>query len=232
MKKTTTFVKTSKIISIILVAATMATIFSGCSIIPEKICNHNYYLSDYSEATSSSTGFKKFTCSGCGSSYQEVIPTKTANAPMEAPQNTTAIPEETTPDLTRKRSVNLFDLPVYSSKADMIYYCAEDTDADGWKHTDCYCIAGLDYENWLRYEVNGNYTTISGNLYASYSNYGSGWLEFYDGENFLAATPKISSENTSTEFEIDITNVEYLTVRSCSNTSQYWMIADDILLTK
>ena len=69
MKKTTTFAKASKIISIILVAATMATIFCGCSIIPQKNCNHNYYLSDYTEATTSSAGFKKFTCSDCGNSY-------------------------------------------------------------------------------------------------------------------------------------------------------------------
>ena len=235
MKKTTTFIKASKIISIILVAATMATIFCGCSVIPQKICNHNYYLSDYTEATTSTTGFKKFTCSGCGSSYQEVIPIKTANTPMEVPQNTTDIPEETTPDLTRKRSVNLFDLPVYSCDegyVDSLCYRAEETDVDGWKHKDCYIICGSEFARWYRYELNGKYSTVSGTIFDYASSGGSGWLEFYDGEDFLAATPKVDSETTSVEFEIDITGVEYLTVHFRATEPGTWMIADDILLTK
>lgn len=238
MKNTTTFAKASKIISIILVAATMVTIFCGCSIIPQKICNHNYYLSDYTEATTSSTGFKKFTCSGCGSSYQEVIPAKTANASMEASQNTVTIPEETTPDLTRKRYVNMFDLPMYSDKdvingaVDKLVYRSEETDVDGWKHTDCYMICGSTSEAWARYEVNSKYTTVSGRIYDANSAGGSGWLEFYDGEDFLAATPKVDNETTSIEFEIDITDVEYLTVHFRSTKVGTWMIADDIVLTK
>ena len=235
MKKTTTFIKASKIISIILVAATMATIFCGCSIIPQKICNHNYYLSDYSEASTFSTGFKKFTCSGCGHSYQEVIPAKTATAPMEAPQNTVTVPEETTPDLTRKRSVNLFDYPLYSSECGIVQtlnYCSEAIDVDGWKHKDCYTLCGSKTENWYRYELNGKYTTVSGELFDANSSGGSGWLEFYDGEDFLAATPKVDSETTTVEFEIDITGVEYLTVRFRATEPGTWMIADEILLTK
>ena len=235
MKKTTTFAKPSKIISIILVAATIATIFCGCSIIPQKICNHNYYLSDYTDATTSNNGFKKFTCSGCGSSYQEVIPTKTASTPTEAPQNTVTVPEETTPDLTRKHSVNLFDLPVYSCEdgyVDSLCYRAEETDVDGWKHKDCYIICGSEFERWYRYELNGKYSTVSGTIYDYANSGGSGWLEFYDGKDFMAATPKVDNETTSIEFEIDITNVEYLTVHFRSTEAGTWMIADDIVLTK
>ena len=116
MKKTTTFAKASSIITVALIAAIMITTFCGCSAIPQKSCNHNYYLADYAEATSSSNGYKKFTCSNCGNSYQEVIPTKEVSAHEEGFKNTTDIPEETTPDLTRKRSVNLFDFHMYSDK--------------------------------------------------------------------------------------------------------------------
>ena len=99
------------------------------------------------------------------------------------------------PDLTRKRSVNLFDLPVYSNKnaidgvLNKLSYASETTDVDGWKHEDCYQICGTDQEAWVRYELNGKYTMARGNLYDLNASGGSGWLEFYDGDDFLAVTP-------------------------------------------
>lgn len=238
MKKTTTFAKATKIISFSLLAAIMITTFCGCSAIPQKACNHNYYLSDYSDATVSDNGFKKFTCSNCGNSYQEVIPSKEVSVHAETSKAASDVPEETTPDLTRKRSVNLFDFPMYSDKdvingaVDKLVYRSEEIDVDGWKHNDCYMICGSTSEAWARYEVDGKYTTVSGNLYDANSAGGSGWLEFYDGEDFLAATPKVDNETTSIEFEIDITDVEYLTVHFRSTKAGTWMIADDIVLTK
>lgn len=235
MKKSIIFAKTSKMILIALIAAIMITTFCGCSAIPQKPCKHNYYLADYAESTASSNGFKKFTCSNCGNSYQEVIPAKEVSTREETSTDTSYIPEETTSDLTRKYAVNLFDLPVYSSEygyVKTLTYSAEETDTDGWKHKDCYMLCGSTYENWYRYELNGTYTTVSGNLYDYNKTGGSGWVEFYDGENFLAATPKIDDNYTSVEFEIDITGVEYLTVHLCSTEPGVWMIADDIILTK
>ena len=94
MRKTTTFAKVSKIISVILITATMATIFCGCSAIPQKSCNHNYYLADYAESTASDNGYKKFTCSNCGNSYQEVVPSKEVSTREETSKDTSDIPEE------------------------------------------------------------------------------------------------------------------------------------------
>ena len=238
MKKTTLSAKTSTIISVALIAVIMITTFCGCSIIPQKSCDHNYYLVDYTDATTSANGYQKFTCSNCGNSYQEVIPVKEVSTHEEGSKNTTDIPEETTPDLTRKRSANLFDFPMYSDKdvingaVDKLVYCSEETDVDGWKHNDCYKICGSTSEAWARYEVDSKYTTVSGKIYDANSAGGSGWLEFYDGEDFLAATPKVDNETTSIEFEIDITDVEYLTVHFCSTEAGTWMIADDIILMK
>lgn len=234
MKKTTSSAKASKIISFALLVSTMVTSFCGCSIIPQKSCNHNYYLSDYADATSATNGYKEFTCSNCGNSYQEVIPIKEAAAHEES-KNTADVPEETMSDLTRKHSVNLFDLPVYSSEygyVETLSYSAEETDSDGWKHKDCYLLCGSPYENRYRYELDSKYTTVSGNLYDYNKSGATGWVEFYDGEEFLAATPKIDNTSTSTEFEIDITGVEYLTVHICATDPGTWMIADDIVLTK
>ena len=95
----------------LLLCALLATVlpFSlyGCRAKTEKVCDHHYYLSGYTAATSSSNGYQEFTCSECGSTYRETIPMDhTAGASSQTSK----------PDLTRKRSVNLFDLPVYSNK--------------------------------------------------------------------------------------------------------------------
>ena len=141
------------------------------------------------------------------------------------------------PDLTRKRSVNLFDLPVYSNKnaidgvLNKFSYASEATDVDGWKHEDCYQICGTDQEAWMRYELNGKYTMARGNLYDLNASGGSGWLEFYDGDDFLAVTPRVDRITTAVDFEIDITDVQFLTVHFCAAESGTWFIADDIILT-
>lgn len=187
------------------------------------ICAHNYYLSDYLDATGSANGYQKYTCSNCGHTYQEVIPAKGTNAN-----------ESQEPDLTRKKSVNLFDLPIYSDEMGTVLpliYCSELTDVDGWKHTSCYEICGRTTETWVRYELNGKYTTIVGKLFDANDAGGAGWLEFYDGEDFLAATPKIDENTSSVEFTIDITGVEFLTVHFCATRAGTWMIADDVMLT-
>lgn len=197
----------------------------------EATCSHNYYLSDYSDATNSSNGYKKFTCSNCGHTYQEILPAKEGSSSSNVDETEEA-------DLTRERSVNLFDLPIYSDKdvitgaVDSLKYCSERTDVDGWKHINCYEICGGTGEKWVRYELNGKYTTIIGELYDANSSGGAGWLEFYDGEDFIAATPKIDKNTSSIEFEIDITGVEYLTVHFCATEAGTWMIADDVMLTK
>lgn len=217
----------------IIIFLTFVLYLSLCacgSNIADEACIHNYYLSDYCEATSSSNGYKKYTCSNCEHTYQEVLPMREESAASDTK-------EAGEVDLTRQRTANLFDLPVYSNKnvltgaVDSLKYCSERTDVEGWKHTNCYEICGGTDERWIRYELNGKYTTIIGELYDANNSGGAGWLEFYDGEDFLAATPRIDENSSSVEFEIDITGVEYLTVRLCATKAGTWMIADDIILT-
>ena len=38
------------------------------------------------------------------------------------------------------------------------------------------------------------------------------YVEFYDGDEFLGSTAKMTYENFSTEYELDISNVKYLTI--------------------
>lgn len=220
-------------IAALLIIVCDLLIFSGCSSGNQTVCSHNYYLSSHSDATSSENGFNEYTCSNCGKSYREVIPPKGME---EGNSNGTSDIEA--PDLTRKQSVNLFDMPAYSDKdvlsgsVGLLEYESEAIDVEGWKHSDCYRICGSKYEAWVRYELDGKYSTIFGKLYDANDSGGSGWLEFYDGDDFLAATPKVDSTSTSAEFEIDITDVEFLTVHFRATEAGTWMIADDIVLTR
>ena len=197
----------------------------------ETSCTHNYYLSDYSDSTTSSNGYKEFTCSNCERTYREVIPAIGEVSSF----NNDDVNESV--DLTRKKSANLFDLPVYSDEdvlsgaVKTLEYRSETTDVDGWKHTDCYEICGGKFERWVRYELNSKYTDMVGELYDANDWGGAGWLEFYDGEDFIAATPKIDENTPSVEFKIDITGVEYLTVHFCATEHGTWLIADDIMLS-
>ena len=227
MKKTRLTQHISRVLLLIISVSLMLT-FLGCSSNKQTSCNHNYYLSDYSDATASANGYKKFTCSNCGNTYQEVVPAKGGESASNNQETEEA-------DLTRKKSVNLFDLPIYSDKMGNVVslsYCSERTDVDGWKHKNCYEICGSKNEEWVRYELNGKYSTIDGKLFRAGDGNGAGWLEFYDGDDFIAATPKVDKTTTSTEFEIDISGVEYLTVHFCASESGTWMIADQIMLIK
>lgn len=227
MKKTTLTHRATRMLVLVIVATMLLSLF-GCSSNKQTACTHNYYLADYADATASANGYKKFTCSNCGNSYQEVVPAKGEAAASDTKETEGA-------DLTRKKSVNLFDLPVYSDKMGNVVslsYCSERTDVDGWKHKNCYEICGSKNEEWVRYELNGKYSTIDGKLFRAGDGNGAGWLEFYDGDDFIAATPKVDKTTTSAEFVIDITGVEYLTVHFCASESGTWMIADQIMLIK
>lgn len=228
MRKSIISARIRKTGAMMLATMMMLVSFAGCSA-GRKDCDHNYYLSEHKDASVTDNGYKEYTCSECGNSYHEVIPAKEAMVSSEKGK-------EETRDLTRKRSVNLFDLPVYSDEEVVsgtvlsLSYSAEETDADGWKHTDCYRLCGAKTERWIRYDLGSKYSTVSGKLYDANNSGGSGWLEFYDGEDFLAATPKVDSQTVSVAFEIDISGVEYLTVCFRATEPGTWMIADDIIL--
>lgn len=134
--------------------------------------------------------------------------------------------------------VNLFGLKAYSDKnvisgsgVQRLTHSNEEIDVDGWKHTDCYKLCGSEQDAYIRYELKGQYSKLTGNLYDSNSAGGAGWLEFYDGEKLIYTTERIGGSTTKTEFEFDISGVEFLTVYFRATESGTWMIADDIILS-
>ncbi len=210
-----------------VIAIILLVLLYGCAS-QNQICNHSYYLSNYSAGSGSVNGYNEYTCSNCGNSYREIIPAKSASS-----DDNTELE-----DLTRKKAVSLFDLPVYSDKnvfssaVNSLSYCSEKTDVDGWKHTNCYQFCGSPHECWVRYELDGKYNTLSGKIFDYNDEGGTGWLEFYDGEDFVATSPKIGEGTSSAEFEIDISDVQYLTVHFRATEVGTWMIADKLIVSK
>ena len=183
---------------------------SGCSSSKSATCEHSYYASDYSAPTTSENGYNEYTCKNCGDSYREVIPMLSADV------TSTSAPEADNDGGRKKddRTINLFDLPIYSSS----YSTSEPSfesdylDISGYHHENCYILWGDRNNNWVRYDLGGNYSKLSCKLYGSHNSYGNTYVEFYDGDEFLGSTARMNQENPSTEYELDITGVEYLTI--------------------
>lgn len=142
----------------------------------------------------------------------------------------------------------LFDLPAY--------YILEDSyavapiipsenletrfDVDGWKHEKYNQILcdnnGKISEgttNYVRYELNGKYSRITGSLFATHKT-NVCWLEFYDENNrHLGSSSVINSENTSCSVDIDVSGVNYLTVYLCAADTSYsahrWIFSELVI---
>lgn len=196
----------------------------------EKICNHDFYLSDYIAPTESENGQNEYTCLQCGETYQEVIP---------ALGESSEEPQQQDEGELNTRTLQLLALPAYSSSdSPAIFhneYKGETMDIAGWKHEDCYeicCSASKNEPYYRRWELNGDYREVSGTIYMKQGASTSYWLEFYDGEQLIFTTPRLSDQSHSVEFTFDVTGVEYLTMYGCrEGSSGSWIIADDILIT-
>ncbi len=173
---------------------------SGCGG-SKKDCAHDYYASDYSAPTANENGYNEYTCKKCGDSYKEVIPMLSAEV--------TSTDDTDNGYKKDDRTVRLFDLPVYSSNREPSYL-SDYTDDAGYRHENCYEMM----RGWVRYDLDGKYSKLNCKLYADVNDMISGviYVEFYDGDEFLGSTAKMTYENFSTEYELDISNVKYLTI--------------------
>ena len=139
------------------------------------------------------------------------------------------------------QNCRLFDLDPYTTDdgfLSAISYVPEANDGAGYVHKNCYQVCCDRYgDNYIRWDLDGRYTTISGTLYTYTADSGSLWLDFYDGERYLFSTPRISPSQTSVTFSFDITGVKYLTVYPMEDSedsimANMWMIADPIFLSR
>lgn len=229
------------VVVLILTVAAAALILSACGnkSMRAAACNHDYYLSDYSAPTATKNGYNVYTCKICGNSYKEIIPSTGIEASIANDSNTT--PEDNGFS-KNSRTVKLFDLPIYSddnnNAVNTLNYPYDVQDYDGYHHNDCYMVATANEQyrsRYIRYDLEGKYSTLSGKIYSHTGEPGSAWLEFYDGDDFLYSTAKLSKDNTSTEFEIDISGVKYLTVypvNDGSANSASWFVTDRITVAK
>jgi len=140
-----------------------------------------------------------------------------------------------------ENSTKLFDLSPARIKQDTINILSfskyEHTDLDGYLYKDCYLLLcdGNDY--CVSYKLNGEYTKLTGRLHAQ--NEGCiCWLEFYSGDSLIYKTPHLSEDNVSCDIEIDITDVDLLSIYFCSDLSvdslwtSGWLISEDFIISK
>ncbi len=224
------------LIGIAVLAVCFCAAFSARFYFTGNECDHNYYRSDYVEASVGKEGYEEYTCSECGKTYTEVIPALKSSE-IEQPESGSGEPEQEEEKAEEEDTqVNLLDLPFYSTSEDYndpFEYETDIQDLDGWRHKDCYSVLctydeGID-ACFTRWELDGAYNTLCGTI--CLRDKSVNWLEFYDGNDLIYTTDKISEENTSTSFEIDVRDVEYLTMY-CYSDQVSWIIADDIILTK
>ena len=224
--------KWTKAILAVMVCCTVSVgLLSSCG---EKTCEHEFYLADYVAPTATENGHNDYACLNCGTTYQEAIPATGENL-VTAEDD----PESTAPEAAATRTISLLSLPEYSSSDSSavghLSYEADIEDIDGWRHKDCYSICCSRSESdpcFRRWELAGNYAEVSGTIYMRQGNSCSYWLEFYDGEQLIYTTPRLSSSATSVEFSFDVTGVEYLTMYSwVDGSTGTWIIADPINIT-
>ena len=136
----------------------------------------------------------------------------------------------------------LFDLPVYSVIYNGNVYPIDTNstnieDAEGnlhfggfYDHILCKGTSKTDEsgQSFVRYQINGKYTKISGKIYAQASTKDS-WLEFYDGNRYIGSTNVINTDNPCTEVNINVSGVQNLTVYLCTNQNSHsgsWIISE------
>ena len=138
---------------------------------------------------------------------------------------------------------NLFEFPLYNDSdyfrytGGCYYFCSSVEDSRGYFHYDSYCLKVLSKnKSWVRYDLNGEYNTLSGTLYWCESSFSvsnsASWLEFYNGEEWFYTTDKLTENNPILDFKIDISGVKYLTIYFCSYSDIYSanIIADPLVI--
>ena len=220
----------SKRLRLLALVLAVSVALSGCGG-NKKDCAHDYYASDYSAPTASENGYNEYTCKKCGDSYKEVIPMLSS----DGTDNTQDDEESNGGHKKDDRTINLFELPIYSSS----YWTSEPSfesdylDISGYHHKNCYILWSGENDGWVRYDLGGSYSKLSCKLYGAYNSYGDTYVEFYDGDEFLGSTARMNQENPSVEYELDITGVEYLTIH-CKGESynSTHVIFDPITISK
>ena len=150
-------------------------------------------------------------------------------------QTSSAIPS--TPEIISETATDLLGLTAYySSDSPAISHLAfepERLDYEGYRHTNCYiiCCSPSDDGCYRRWNLSSQYSTLSGSITMLQGGDNSYWLEFYNGNDLIYKTDRLSSTNTTVKFSFNIAGVNDLTMRSyCSlgGLNGSWIIADYI----
>lgn len=114
----------------------------------------------------------------------------------------------------------------------------ETTDYEGYIHKYCTNILcdSPSSGNYFGYDIGGRYSTLSGSLYGYDDREPVCWLEIYGDGELLCVTDKVSEDNPSTSFKVDVSGVKQLKiVPLCDSYDAFsdtgWLLAEDLVLT-
>lgn len=181
----------------------------------------------------------------CGKAEKSVSTAPAApvetTAPVEAPVAPPAQQEEEETFFTAS-PVSLTSLEKNLHKYDVISLISsvsyETTDYEGYIHKNCTHILcdSPSSGNCFGYDIGSRYSTLSGTLYGFDESQPVCWLEIYGDGELLCVTDKVSVENPSTSFEVDVSGVKQLKiVPLCDSYDSFsdsgWLMAEDLVLT-
>ena len=136
-------------------------------------------------------------------------------------------------DLTGE--VDIFDAPVSKINQGGIeivsYSSYEHTDLDGDLHRGCYMLLCEGEDYYVSYKLNGKFSKLTGRLYAQTAG-AKCWLEFYNGSTLIYSTPYLSEIDVSCTVNIDVSDIDVLTIYLCSDDDFGWLIAKDFVLSE
>lgn len=181
----------------------------------------------------------------CGKAEKSVSTAPAApvatTAPVEAPVAAPAQQEDDDNTFTAA-PVSLSSLKMNLHKYDVISLISASahttTDYEGFIHKNCTHIlcCAPDSGNCFGYDINGQYSTLSGKLYGFDESEPVCWLEIYGDGELLGVTDKVSEDNPSTTFQFSVAGVKQLRiVPICESNDSFsdngWLIAEDLVLT-
>lgn len=85
------------------------------------------------------------------------------------------------------------------------------TDINGDTHNNCYYLHCSEFDEYYAYNIGRGFSTLSADLYAAEEDCVC-WIEVYGNNSLLYSSPKLSENNASCSFTINVENIETIII--------------------
>ena len=196
---------------------------------------HDYYLADYQEATETEDGFRTYVCSGCGASYDEVIPllksAKASDSDHSGEADPTAPVESAQSNETPLKDMFIFDKLGRENSYIIDYFHYRDstiTDSYGNSYHGYHELISYGGSNsvsaWATLLANGEYSRFTGTIFAEpdmSSDYSIQFLVFADGTQ-IYDSGFLTRNDPPVSFDIDVTGAKQIMVQAYSSDYTFY----------